>query len=66
MKEDWIDIEILSDGTVKTSTGEVGQINHKSADEFLEFVARLLGGQTATTKRRQSQSQTSIKIEQGR
>ena len=66
MKEDWIDIEILADGTVKTSTDEVGQVNHKSADEFLEFVARLLGGQTATTKRRQSQSQTSIKLKQER
>ena len=66
MKEDWIDIEILADGTVKTSTGDVGQVNHRNADEFLEFVSRLLGGQTSAAKQRQSKSECKTKLEQER
>lgn len=41
---DKIEIEILEDGTIKTSTDKVSMANHSSAEGFLKFVGRLCGG----------------------
>ena len=50
MKQDDIHIEILPDGTIKTSTDKIGQANHANAEDFLKDMARLAGGET-TMKR---------------
>ena len=52
---DSIDIEILEDGTIKFKTGSISQINHKSADEFLNEIEELTG-ERKTTPRKQSAS----------
>lgn len=54
MNEDIIEIEILEDGTIKTSTDQIGQSNHQNAEEFMAEMARNLGGATETEKRRVS------------
>jgi hypothetical protein len=43
-------VEILDDGTVKTETGDMGGVDHKSADQFMADLARYLGGSVAETK----------------
>jgi len=42
---DQIEIEILPDGTIKTSTDRVSMPNHATAEAFLRDMARLAGGQ---------------------
>lgn len=51
IKEDVIDIEVLSDGTVKVTTPKISSANHMSADQLLGEVARTMGGETKITKR---------------
>lgn len=41
---DKIEIEILEDGTIKTSTDKVSMANHSNAEGFLREMARLAGG----------------------
>ncbi len=41
---DIIDIEILPDGTIKTSTDKVSMPNHATAEQFLRDIAKLAGG----------------------
>lgn len=50
MKKDEINIEILPDGLIKTTTDKIGQANHSNAESFLREMARLAGGVTATKK----------------
>jgi len=49
MEIDKLVIEILEDGTIKTTTDEVGTANHDNAEQFLRAMARLAGGETTTT-----------------
>ena len=39
-------IEILADGTIKSTSGKFGAQNHASAEAFLAMVAKLTGGTT--------------------
>lgn len=48
---DTMQIEILPDGTIKTTTDRVSQPNHQSADAFLREVGRLAGGNTVIKPR---------------
>lgn len=48
---DAMQIEILEDGTIKTTTDAVSGANHSNAEEFLRFVARECGGETTRTRR---------------
>lgn len=57
MKEDSFSVEILEDGTLRIETDTVSPVNHKSADEFLLFVSRMLGGSVTKTKKKQGHSQ---------
>lgn len=41
---DIIDIEILEDGTIKSSTGKVSAPNHANAEGFFRFMAQKCGG----------------------
>jgi len=43
---DTLQIEILPDGTIKTTTDKVSMPNHANAEAFLREMARLAGGQT--------------------
>lgn len=51
MNADKMTIEILADGTIKTSTDKISAPNHASADAFLRDVAQLTGSHTTKTKR---------------
>jgi len=51
MNNDTLEIEITEDGTIKTTTGKVSAANHQNAEAFLQFMARLAGGQTTRQKR---------------
>lgn len=50
MKQDQIYIEILADGTIKTTTEKIGAANHHNAESFFREMARLAGGPTVTQK----------------
>jgi hypothetical protein len=47
---DTLDIEILSNGAIKTTTGAISPSNHLGAARFVHAIARTLGG--TTTRRR--------------
>jgi len=44
-------VKILKDGTVKSTTGEVGAENHQNAEAFLALISRLTGGPVARDRR---------------
>lgn len=48
---DSFEIEILDDGTIKSTTGKVGAQNHQSAEGFFGFLARVTGGKFSRTRR---------------
>lgn len=48
---DNIDIQILEDGTIKTSTDKVSAPNHSNAEAFLSQMAKLAGGKTERRRR---------------
>lgn len=48
---DTMQIEVLPDGTIKTTTDGVSGANHANAEEFLRFVARMAGGESTRTRR---------------
>ncbi len=39
-----IDAHVLSDGSVKATTGDMGGPMHKAADDFMKYLQALLGG----------------------
>ena len=51
MKVDTITIEVLADGTIKTTTPKISGANHQSADAFLKAVEGHLGGPTEARRR---------------
>lgn len=48
---DTIRIDILKDGTVKTTTDPISAENHQSAEAFLSLLASLLGGDVTVEHR---------------
>lgn len=56
MSDDVIEIEILPDGTIRTSTDLISAVNHRSADQFLTDMQRDAGGTTDTKKKRVTHS----------
>lgn len=44
-------VEILLDGTIKSTTGHVGPQVHQNAEGFFGMLGRLLGGKTTITRR---------------
>ena len=57
MEIDKLVIEILQDGTIKTTTDDIGAVNHDNAEQFLRAMARLAGGET--TRRRRTDAKPS-------
>jgi hypothetical protein len=47
-------ITVLPDGRIRTSAGKISAVNHANAEQFLAFMARLLGGKTTVTKRKEA------------
>jgi len=52
MEIDTLTIEILGDGTIKTTSDMVSSTNHESAEQFLRGMARLSGGETTREVRK--------------
>jgi hypothetical protein len=44
-------IEVLPDGTIKTTTDPISQPNHENAAQFVKTIARLARGVETVTKR---------------
>jgi hypothetical protein len=44
-------IEILEDGTIRATTAGVGETVHLKAEQFLQHLARMSGGESKRTKR---------------
>jgi hypothetical protein len=53
MREDQITVTVLDDGSVTVETDDLEGPNHMQAERLVEFMARLMGGETQTTKKRQ-------------
>ena len=51
MNFDGLKIEILEDGTIKTTSDAVSAANHGNAEEFLRYMARMAGGETTRARR---------------
>lgn len=51
-QDDILEIEILEDGTIRSTTPHISNANHKSADEFFKFMAEKCGGPVEKTKRK--------------
>lgn len=49
--QDVLQIEILEDGTIKTTSDAVSGANHANAEQFLKHMATLAGGETTRVKR---------------
>jgi hypothetical protein len=52
MEIDTLTIEILEDGTIKTTSDAVSAANHESAEQFLKSMAHLAGGETTREQRK--------------
>ena len=48
---DILTIEILDDGTIKTTTDPISPANHQSAEAFLKGITQLAGGEMTREKR---------------
>lgn len=55
---DTFTVEILPDGTVKTTTDPISPANHQSAEAFLAGVQHLTGGEVKRTRRGNTHSHT--------
>lgn len=53
---DKINIEIMEDGQIKITTDAISQANHCSADELLDEITKMLGGERVTKKTRHGHS----------
>lgn len=51
MVTDTFTVEILEDGTIKVVTDPVSAANHGNAEQFLQYMARLAGGETTRVRR---------------
>jgi hypothetical protein len=51
VKEDTIIIEILADGTIKSTTDKVSGANHASAEQFLRTSSQMVGGEVRIQRR---------------
>lgn len=43
-------VEVLEDGTIKVTTGDMSGVDHKRADDFLKMMATLAGGTVKVDK----------------
>ena len=50
-KSDDIQIEIMEDGTIKSSTYPISGANHANAEQFLRLMATMAGGETTRQRK---------------
>ena len=62
MKTDVMNIEILPDGRIKTTTDPISGANHSNAEEFLKFIARMAGGETTIVRRKEAHTHSHTHI----
>ena len=62
MQIDALKIEVLADGTIKTTSDAVSAANHDNAEQFLLAMARLAGGETTREARTERKPHTRIPI----
>ena len=55
MPEAQMQVELLEDGTIRVTTSKVPGVHHLSAEEYLNFVEKTLGGERKTVKRKPTQ-----------
>ena len=55
---DEMKIEILADGTIKTTTDPISAPNHANADAFVKTMNQLAGGEVTVEKRHDSHGHT--------
>ena len=48
---DSIKVEILADGTIKVETDPISPANHLSAEQLVDAISRLTGGEVTKTKK---------------
>ena len=48
---DTIDIQILEDGTIKSTTDPISAANHQTAEQFMRDLTTLTGGPTKRERR---------------
>jgi hypothetical protein len=53
-----ITVDVLPDGTVRVETGDMGGVDHKSADSFMADLALYMGGTPIDTKVEHGHSHT--------
>jgi hypothetical protein len=61
---DEVTIEILDDGTIKSTTNPVSPANHQSAESFMKDLAQLTGGEATRTRRGHRHAHTHTHVEQ--
>lgn len=65
MNYEEISIEILPDGTVKSTTPKISAANHQSAHEFFRTLQRTTGGpQTASKRNKALEGHTHVGADQ--
>lgn len=64
MAEDIIDIDILSDGTIRSENGKISAPNHAGASKFFELLGEIAGGKVERTRRKQGQVHVHNKVEE--
>jgi hypothetical protein len=57
---DAIKVRILEDGTIKIETDPISPANHLSAEQLVDAISRLAGGEVTTTKKH-SHTHTHVK-----
>lgn len=58
MNEDIINVEILPDGTIKSTTPKISAANHGNASEFYKLLSRYALGAYSAVKRTKSATVT--------
>lgn len=58
MAADTMILEILADGTIKTTTDPISPANHQSAEDFLKGITQLTGGDVTRQKRHEHHHHT--------
>lgn len=58
MADNTLNIEVLPDGTLKIESSEFAMAEHKTADEFLREVERLMGGDVLKSRIKETHGHT--------
>ena len=57
---DVMEIEILEDGTIKTTTDPISGANHANAEQFLRFMGQMTGGEQTRVRKGTGHTHTHV------